>query len=213
MTATPFRIPTEYVRWVRDRTVIRCFDDDGHEVAALDGSTGLAWTLNGDEWAVDESVLPPGRWVFDGVYLLGYGAGERHTAVVHDEGVSDSDGTGYAAVLERLEAMTESPWEYVAAPRIFATWAQRQERITICRACPLYDHESGACTVDESFMVNKTIDASQECPEGKWGVTDDFDPAEAERRSQRSVVMVPAVGPLEDQQQFEAEWEARRVRG
>ena len=211
MTAIGFRMPTEYVRWVRDRTVVRCFDEGGREVAALDGSTGLAWTLDGDTWAIDESVLPPGRWVFDGVYLLGSGSGERHTAVVHDEGVADNDGSGYAEVVERLESLVESPWDYTAAPRIFATWRQRQDRLAVCRGCPLFDHASGACTVDDSFMVMKTIDASQECPEGKWGVTDDFDPVEAALRADRSVVMVPVEGPLEGQDAFNAEWEARRA--
>lgn len=210
MTATPFRFAETPVRWVRDRTVIRCFDDDGHEVATLDGNTGLAWVLDGEDWAVDESVLPPGRWVFDGVYLLGYGVEERRTAVVHDEGVADNDGSGYAELLARLEALTESPWEYPAAPRIYTTWTQRSERLGICRACPLYDHAEGTCTVDDSFMVSKTVDASQECPDGKWAQPDGFDEAEAELRAQRSVVMAPVVGPLE-QQEFEAEWEARRA--
>ena len=211
MKPKTFRVVGSMPRWVRDRTVVRCFDADGHEVAALDGDTGLAWVLDGDEWSLDESVLPPGPWRFDGIYLFGYGTGGRVPTAVTLDGVADNDGSGYAEVVARLEALTESPWDYTAAPRIFARWGQRQDRITTCRACPFFDHAEGACTLDGSFMVTKTIDAAQECPDGRWGVTDDFDAEEAERRSHRSVVMAPTVGPLEGQDEFDAEWEAHRA--
>lgn len=217
MSATPFTTP-EQVAWVRSRTVVRCYDDDGREVITLDGATGLSWTMEqGDPslW-VDESVLPPGRWVFDGVYLTGLTPlEERRSHVVHVEGVAVNDGSGFAGLLAQLEALDESPWEYVPAPRIYATWREREQRMGICRACPLYDHATGTCTVDDSFMADKTKHSGEVCPDDRWGLASNYDEEEAALRAQRSVNMVPVEAVLaalpDDQQGFEAEWEARRA--
>lgn len=217
MSATPFTVPGE-VAWVRSRTVVRCYDDDGREVVTLDGVTGLTWALDGAEWTVDESVLPPGRWVFDGVYLTGLTPlVERRAHVVHVEGVAVNDGSGFAELLEQLEGLAVSPWEYVPAPRIYTLWGERESRMGICRACPLYDHVTGTCTIDDSFMADKTKHSGEVCPDdpARWGLASNYDEAEAAIRAARSVNMVPVEAVLaglpDDQQTFEDEWEAHRA--
>jgi len=47
----------------------------------------------------------------------------------------------------------------------------RTERMTICRACPLYNRAKGWCKHPKCgcLMTRKTHWASAECPVGKWG--------------------------------------------
>ena len=198
--------------WVRDRTIVRCYDADNKEIAVLDGASGLRWVLeeteSGLRATVDDSVLPPGRWVFDGVYLTGGTDGTPLvTHVVHAEGVAVNDGSGYWQLVAELAGQPGSPWYYDGAAVWFATYAEREERLAICHECPLYLHGTGECSVDMNFMPSKTINAHESCPEGKWGIPDWWTTEDAQARL--AAAAPPSPITPEDQAAFEAEWEAR----
>jgi hypothetical protein len=195
--------------WLRDRTVVRVYDGGGREIAVFDGATGISWILPelGGEWELDTSIFPPGRWVFDGVYLTNDSAdAPRGMRAMREEGTTENSPEAYQQWHDSMMALEDPPWDYPGATSIFVTFAERDTRLSICHDCEFYDHFAGVCRVDGNFMPNKTVNAAEECPDGKWGQGVGYSPeAEAARAS-----LLPPV-PIEDQQDFEAEWEARNA--
>jgi hypothetical protein len=43
-----------------------------------------------------------------------------------------------------------------------------QERMSICKKCPLYDSMFGRCRECGCFLKAKVQLAAEECPKGKW---------------------------------------------
>lgn len=199
--------------WVRDRTIVRCYDADGHETAILDGSTGLRWHMDvredGTYLTVDDSMFPSGPWVFDGVFMTGGNDGPLVSTAVHTEGVSISDGIDYAQLVDYWNADPDSPWDYPGQAVFFTLFAEREERLGVCHACVNYDHLTGVCAVDGNFMPAKTVNAGEVCPVGKWVQPTWWSQEAADARMLAAAPPTP-ITP-EDQIAFEAEWEARNA--
>jgi hypothetical protein len=214
MTTNPIT-PEEWpTAWMRDATLIR-FYLDGKEIAVIDGVTGLTWTLlngePGDPWIVNESVWPiADRWVFTAAFMRNPNTDDAPTfQSIREEGFYGGDGVGYAALQAELMAKPVSPWDYPGSPILYVMYSEREERLSVCRACEFFNHAESTCTVDDSFIPTKTIDGSQVCPDGRWDQASSWDEATADRKREAAVINIPAI-PNADQAEFEAEWEARR---
>jgi len=209
-----FLVESLDIDWIRDRTIIRCYDENNKEVATLDGSTGLRWNMTEEEqgyrFSIDETTLPKGKWIFDGVYLTNkWLDGNRTSSYVHLEGYAHEDGLDFQKNEEQLLQRLDSPWDYEGAFVIFVTYPTWKERLSICRNCINYDHIKGTCEIDNSFMATKSINAAEECPENKWGISENFDAKLAAEKMSTAYTMISPM--LVDQKEFEYEWEARNV--
>jgi hypothetical protein len=196
--------------WVRDRTLVRVYDDANKEIAVLDGMTGLTWVKPGPDadWELDTSVFPDGRWVFDGVAVTGDGTtGMIGRQTWHEQGYCS--GGDWETLHAELMAETSSPWDYPGAGVVFSTYAERDSRLQVCRACPFYDQLDGTCSQDGAFMPLKTINAGETCPDERWAEAPSWTPDKAAAKLEQAQVGMPN---SEEQAAFEAEWEARNVR-
>jgi hypothetical protein len=197
--------------WVRDRTILRVFNSDGKEIADYDGATGLTFILkeeNGKSYITpDLTHIVPGRWEFTGVYITGGVDAPMKTNVVTEAGTKSPDNHDEAAAQEahqRIRRSKKNPRDYDDSPFLFAPIKERDTRMSICRECPLYNHESGTCTVDNSFMALKTNLAQNECPEGKWGKASNYSDKAFEERRKKIKTPEQTQAQIDDQAAFEA---------
>jgi len=197
------------VTWVRDRTIVRCYDGDV-EIADFDGSTGLSFLYHEEDGkhfiTPDDRVFPAGRWVFDGSYQVGGVNAPVSGVFVHLEGTCNGEWYSKDRLLQKYSQ--EIPWDYPSAPFLFAPYGEREERMKICRSCDLYDQITGQCTMDLNFMPSKTKYSQEVCPVGKWSESSNFTKEEYEKR----ISLTPKIPSNEEQDSFEKEWEERNAR-
>lgn len=206
-----FEVPGLNTSFVTDDTLARCFDDRGKEFHTVVWGTGLLRFLLKQEndkvfYAVDPACLPQCHYVFDGLIWTGQWVDHAVATVpVHSEG--DSDGSGYTpAVIEG------SPWEIEGAVEMYVPYAEFTQRLDSCRACKQFDHSKGTCKVDGLRVASRANRSVAECPKGVWGVSETFDEVEYRRRQAAAAESIGATfTELDDQTDFEAEWESRRV--
>jgi hypothetical protein len=204
-----FNVPITVVWWA-DRTIVRCFDKNDREIDVIAGQTGLSWLVKEDEQGrlltVDPACIPKSRWEFTGVYVPKERTqeGEQTPVVVTAKGVSD--GSLYVA-----PEVSDRPWDYTNSNGQFVTYTEFKARIADCRACEFFEHKKGVCSVNGDFIYAKTIRAATSCPKDVWGVSPDYDSKLAAKRLKAGNYEAPDTYSPDDQDDFEAEWEAQRA--
>lgn len=188
-----------------DSTFLCVYDESGAIVADYSLCTGLR-LVQGDgdlDIYINSDDLVPGRW------MLQVG------------GVSMSDGSDYTATytgssegdLRSRVYTSDDPWS-MCGPGDRVSRAERERRLIICKACPLFDATTATCSVNGSLVLDATTYKDKYCPEDLWGNKQDVVDAEAARH-QKYVEVVIAQGGVpvpqgsapvpDDQAAFEAE--------
>lgn len=200
-----FEIPGLEPTFIVDSTFARCFDVKGKEFAIVGVQSGLVFLIKqeGEKtfFAVDPKCLPACQYLFQGgIQLKDFIEGKRETLSVHSEG--GSDGVGYDPLL-----VGSNPWDMPDSVELYVPYDEWVQRLDLCRGCKLYNHKNGVCKKDGLFVASRATRGISECPIGVWGVSATFDADEYTRRQAAAGGGVS----LEDQSDFEAEWDARNV--
>lgn len=200
-----FEFPAEPGGWLRDATIIRCFDAQDKEFFSVDAVTGLRWKIKQEDgkdfYAVDPKCIPACRYEFTGSYLLSKFV-EGHRPVLHFQTEGTSDGVGYEPF-----ACDCSPWDPEGKPGVYVSYDEWKSRMGTCHECPLFSHADGVCTADKAFMPMKAVNAWESCPEGRWAVSTDFDREAFVRRQAEDIARATKFA---DQAEFESEWKERK---
>ena len=64
--------------------------------------------------------------------------------------------------------MSISAWDYWGDQPKKATMSLKEQRLSICRECPLFDADEEVCQKCGCFMPEYTEYLSNECPVHKW---------------------------------------------
>lgn len=148
--------------WNDQQTYLCVYDKNNIQVADYDFDTGLNLMLSGDTISVfmEESDLVSGKWTFFGVLSTA----ENGTIVSREE--IEISGKGGKAKLRTYN--DQNPWRFDHRPGTYVSVEEREERISICRSCPMFDRK-GFCKINDMLAIERTKMKIGFCPEGKWG--------------------------------------------
>jgi hypothetical protein len=187
----------ENLSWNDQQTYLCVYDKNNVQIADYDFDTGLKLMLKDNKIYVyvNDFDLIAGTWTFFGILST-----IKNNATVLQEQIEVSgESVGTAEVREYSD---EHPWRFNHRPGEYVSVSQRQERISICRECPMFD-KRGVCQVNNMLAIERTKMQIGFCPEGKWGSQEES--AELYRREFVGESTVEYV--LEEQADFDSELE------
>lgn len=161
----------ENTNWNRDETIAIVLNDDGKQVADYDLVTGITIeNINGNLFmTIDEECVPKGKMIFRAVWaefrdqmpaIIG---SKEETIIIESEKIKDV-------------RVSKRPWDYKNSGINFVSFKERSDRISICRSCPLFNHDTGICEINGLDMIYETKNANGFCPEGLWGIAENANP-------------------------------------
>lgn len=183
--------------WNDQQTYLCIYSDDNIQIADYDFDTGLKLILRGDKIHVymNDFDMLPGKWTFFGVLSTMVNG----QSVAREEIEISGDSVGTAT--ERVYADND-PWRFDHRPGTYILASDREERIAICRMCPLFDRK-GFCQSNNMLAIERTKMRIGFCPERKWGSE-----AEAAELYEKEFVGESTITyVMGDQEEFEAELE------
>jgi hypothetical protein len=186
--------------WQNNETFLCVFDEDNKLIADYDFCTGLKLIQNETEMTIyiDNSDLVPGRWVLFATKVL-----ENNNELIKEKIEVEGIKSGNPVPRTFSE---EYPWSVNCGPGNHVSRKEREERLDICKSCPLFDLEKMICTVDQKKVLHSTKFENSYCPENKWG---DMKKVFAEASGKPSDIIMPIGTQIdpEEQENFEAELE------
>lgn len=161
----------ENTNWNRDETVAIVFDENGKQIADYDLVTGISIeNVDGNLFmTIDEECVPKGTMLFKASWaefrdqlpaVIGL---KEEVIIIQDEKTKDV-------------RVPKRPWDYKNSGIKFVSFKERSDRISICRSCPLFDHETGICEINGLDMIYETKNSNGFCPDGLWGIAENADP-------------------------------------
>lgn len=146
--------------WKDSETFLCVFDSKNNLLADYDFCTGLKLMQDENDITVfiKEEDLISGRWVFFGTKVNKDFLSEK----IKINGKKEGN-------LETIEFTEGYPWSNNCGPGKYTSRKERQERVSVCMSCPLFDSKNMTCTVDETLILQSTKYQDKFCPEGKWG--------------------------------------------
>ena len=173
--------------WNDSKTVLCVFDYNGKEIADYDFSTGLKIMQDNHFMTVyiTNKDLVPGSWKFMGSII------NNNDGVLTQSSV-EVDGEKSGVPFDRTYE-DQDPWNNTRIGGKYVSAQVREERMNLCRSCPLFIAQEGICSITGLFVIESTKIESSYCPEEKWGVKYIQEENVAEEKIQ------------EEQQEFEKE--------
>jgi hypothetical protein len=186
--------------WQDNETYLCVFDSNNNLIADYDLCTGLKLMQNEKEMTVfiNDDDLVAGKWKFFGVKVsLIDGQYSKEDILVN--GVKKGKSS-------KVDFKEEFPWNN-CGPGKYVSRKEREERLSVCKLCSLFDSTTLKCTVDNEIVLRSTRYENEYCPEEKWGdkkrVLEEIGAAAIERGD---VVTTQTIEP-EEQMNFEQELE------
>jgi len=146
--------------WKNSETFLCVFDDKNNLLADYDFCTGLKLMQDEQDMIIfikDEDLIA-GRWVFFATKVNKDNISEK----IQVDGKKDG-------VQEEVVFSDKYPWSDNCGPGNYVSRKERQERVSVCISCPLFDSKNMTCTVDNVLILESTKSADSFCPEEKWG--------------------------------------------
>jgi len=72
------------------------------------------------------------------------------------------------SIVKKIQNFATSVVNHISNGMIKVSDPIKEERMAICRACPLFNSSNKTCNKCGCFLEVKTSWASEKCPEGKW---------------------------------------------
>jgi hypothetical protein len=147
--------------WRDDETFLCVFDNEGRLIADYDFSTGLKIVQNDKEITVyiSDDDLVAGRWVFFATKVF---QGNDQIQKIKIEGRKEGNPT-------KKKLSEDLPWKESPMMGKHVSRKEREERLDICKSCPLFNLENMTCTVNQQIVLNTTKFEDSYCPEKRWG--------------------------------------------
>jgi hypothetical protein len=186
--------------WQNDETFLCVFDENNKLVADYDFCTGLKLMQDDKEmtiYMVDDDLVT-GRWVFFTTKVS-----ESNNGLVRERIKVEGVKSGYPTSKIFNE---EYPWNVNCGPGNYVSRKEREERLSICKSCPLFDSKNMKCTVDEKTVLQSTKFEDSYCPEEKWGDMEKIFAEASEKQGGIIMPVGPKIDPIE-QEEFEQELE------
>lgn len=187
--------------WKNDETFLCVFDNNNNLLADYDFCTGLKLMQDDKEMTIfiNDENLVSGNWVF---FATKINTANR-TQVKERIKVSGFKGGS----LDKFDIDDEYPWSNNCGPGKYISKKERDDRLSVCKSCPLFDLNNMTCTVDEKMVLQSTKYEDSYCPKEKWGDKAAV-LAEISERMQGSIIMPQAIKiDQQEQDEFEAELE------
>lgn len=180
--------------WQNDETFLCVFDVDNNLIAEYDFCTGLRLMQNDKEMTVyiNDDDLVPGKWVFLATKAIPIDGGGYSGEKIRTEGIKEGN-EGYR------EFNSEFPWNTEnSGSGKYVSREEREQRVSVCKLCPLFDSKNVTCTADGKNVLKITKYENEYCPEEKWGNKEKF-------LVERGLIVGPQEVSEEDQADFETE--------
>ena len=181
--------------WKDEETFLCVFDENNNLLADYDFCTGLKLMQDGEDIVVfikDEDLIS-GQWIFFGTKV------NKDLTLEKIKVSGKKDGFPKA-----IEFIDKEPWNSNCASGNYTSRQEREERLSICKSCPLFDSLNITCKVDDKIVLQSTKYEDSFCPEEKWGSKKAFMTLMANIAKSGDIIMPEgAVGPLNDQASFE----------
>lgn len=71
--------------------------------------------------------------------------------------------------IEKIVNVTKAVIKHVANGMVNVSDSVKEERMNICKSCPLFNSSNTTCNQCGCYLVEKTKWASEKCPIDKWG--------------------------------------------
>lgn len=81
---------------------------------------------------------------------------------------NDISNTTPPSLIQKAQNFATSVVNHISNGMIKVSDPIKEERMAICRACPLFNSSNKTCNKCGCFLEVKTSWASEKCPEGKW---------------------------------------------
>jgi hypothetical protein len=145
--------------WQDDKTFLCVFDNEGNLIADYDFSSGLKIIQNEKEMTIyiSEDDLVSGRWVFFATKVF---ENKDEIKKIKVEGIKTGD-----TVKKIFDE--EYPWKDNSIMGKHVSRKEREDRLDVCKSCPLLNLEDMTCSVDHQLVLNLTKFEDSYCPENK----------------------------------------------
>jgi hypothetical protein len=187
--------------WENDETFLCVFDNNNNLISYYDFCTGLKLMQDDKEMTIfiNSDDLALGKWTFFGTKVVVKNKKELKEKVKVD-GIKNEKPQNNAKIYS---------WPNEnCGPGKFVSKKEREERISICKQCPLFDLQNITCTINEKIILKTTKYEHEYCPKEKWGDKDRIMANHAaSAKAQGIFVPNPVQIDAQEQADFEAELE------
>jgi hypothetical protein len=182
--------------WQNDETFLCVFDDENNLIAEYDFCTGLKLMQSETDMTlyINDDDLVSGKWIFIATKAVPIEGGGYSGEKIRVEGIKGGD-TGY------VEFNSEFPWNVGnSGPGKYVSRQEREDRVAVCKLCPLFDSKNITCTSDGKNVLKTTKHENEYCPEEKWGNKEKV-------LAERGLIVQSQEVDQQDQESFEADLE------
>lgn len=180
--------------WQNDETFLCVFDIDNNLIAEYDFCTGLRLMQNDQNMTIyiNDDDLVAGKWAFIATKSIPVEGGGYLGEKIRVEGFKEGE-EGYR------EFNSQFPWNNAnSGPGKYVSRQEREQRVSVCKLCPLFDSKNITCTVDDKNILKITKYENEFCPEEKWGDKQKF-------LAERGLTPESQASSQEEQADFEAD--------
>ena len=192
------------VVWNNDKTFLCVFDKNGNQIADYDFFSGLRLLLdeNTIKVFIFDKDLVPGKWKFFGVITT-----QKNNKIIEKRIFFEGIKTGK---IFKRKYENKNPWNYHGGTITeYVSAKEREDRMDICRRCPLFNKIDGTCSVNGNLVIATTKRKYDYCPEEKWGNKSEAIRHYSQDLSEEMIqnIKTKNITSLNDQEKFEAEFE------
>lgn len=187
--------------WHDGKTFLVVFDENNNQIADYDFSTGLQILQDEDSITIfitDEDIVP-GSWKFFGTKIISI------NDKIYEEKVFCS-GESFGSYRKRSFS-EKDPWNKRRVFGEYVSFSEREERMDICRSCPLFNKTDGTCSVNGNLVIETTKNKYSFCPEEKWGNKEEVVNKMSLSPEGDIITPEPIIIDEKDQEKFEDELE------
>lgn len=177
--------------WHNDETFLCVFDENNNLIADYDLCNGLRLLQKDREIIiyVNDFDFVSGKWILFATKSTKIN-GEYVKEKIKVSG-KNLNGSNNKEIKEKGAIGKCFPGEYVSVE-------EREERLLVCKECPLFDKENMTCSVNDKIVLESTKYKYEYCPEERWG--------NKEASLEKDGIIMPQINEQE-QEDFEKELE------